>query len=107
MKTSSRGNNAVTSEMTAAWTETTLPTILSKYKLNDIFNADKFGIFYQYLFKKTNTLSSEMCSVGINSKFKLTGMAAASVTREKLEVLVIGKSSSAKCFRHVKNLNFS
>ena len=24
-----------------------LPTILSKYKLDQIYNADKFGLFYQ------------------------------------------------------------
>ena len=92
MKTSSGGNNAVTNKMTAAWTETTFTTILSKYKLNDIFNADKFGLFYQRFCDKTNNLSGEKCSGGIISKVKLTGMATTSVTREKLEMLVIGKS---------------
>ena len=28
--------------MTSSWSETTLPTILSDYKLQDIFNADEF-----------------------------------------------------------------
>ena len=64
-----------------------------------------FGLFYQCLFKKTNNSSSEMYSGGTNSKVKLTGMAAASVTRQKLKMLVIGKSSSPRCFRHIKNLN--
>ena len=31
----------------ASWFETTLPTLLSNYKLEDIFNADKFGSAYQ------------------------------------------------------------
>ena len=30
----------VVKEMTAPWEETTLPTILARYQLKDIFNAD-------------------------------------------------------------------
>ena len=33
--------------MVAPWNETTLPTLLSKYELKDIFN--EFGLFYQCL----------------------------------------------------------
>ena len=39
--------NAYTSEMTVPWEETILPTILSKYELEEIYNADEFGLFYQ------------------------------------------------------------
>ena len=35
--------------MTAPWEETTLPTILARYELKDIFNADEFGLFYEAL----------------------------------------------------------
>ena len=35
---------AVTEQMIAPWSETTLPTILSRYSLKDIFNADEFGL---------------------------------------------------------------
>ena len=35
--------------VTAAWKETSLPTILSRYELKDIYNADDFGLFYQGL----------------------------------------------------------
>ena len=38
-----------TLEMTASWKESTLPTLLSKYALCDIFNADEFGLFYKAL----------------------------------------------------------
>ena len=37
--------NACTDEMNATWAETTLPTMISKYELNQIHNADKFGLF--------------------------------------------------------------
>ena len=46
-------SKSVTEEMTAPWTETTLPTILSRYPLENIFNADEFGLFYQCLTNKT------------------------------------------------------
>ena len=41
--------SAVPGEMTAPCNETTLPTLLSKYKLENVFNADEFGLFYQCL----------------------------------------------------------
>ena len=39
--------SAVTGHMAAQWNEANLPTLLSNYKLENIFNADKFGMFYQ------------------------------------------------------------
>ena len=35
---------SVTPEMTASWKETSLPTILSRYELKDVYNADEFGL---------------------------------------------------------------
>ena len=46
-KTVSGESNACTDEMVAPWEQTTLPTILSKYDLNQIYNADEFGLFYR------------------------------------------------------------
>ena len=41
--------SAVTGEMTVPWNETTLPTLLSNYQLENIFNADEYGLFSQCL----------------------------------------------------------
>ena len=49
MKTITGESASVTTEMAALWNETTLPTLLSNYKLEDTFNADEFGLFYQCL----------------------------------------------------------
>ena len=73
-----------TPQMTASWDETALSTILSNYKLEDIFNADEFGLFYQALPNKTLHLKSEKCVRGKHSKIRLTGMAAANATGKKL-----------------------
>ena len=48
-----------TLKMAASWKETHLPTILSRYKLEDIFNADVFGLFFQALPNKTLELKGE------------------------------------------------
>ena len=104
MKTISGESASVTTEMTAPWNETTLPPLLSNYKLDSTFNADEFGFFYQCLPSKTYHLFGEKCSEGKNSKVRLTGMAAASVTGEKLEMFVIGKPKMPRCFKNVKQL---
>ena len=46
--------------MTAPWKETLLPVILSRYKLEDIFNADEFSVFFQALPNKTLELKGKM-----------------------------------------------
>ena len=60
--------NACTDEMTAPWAETTLPTMLSKYKLNQICNADEFGLFYRAQPEKSLHLKDERCVGGKHSK---------------------------------------
>ena len=97
-------SNSIQSEMVASWFETTLPTLLSNYKLEDIFNADKFGLFYQCLPNKTLHLKSEKCSGGKNSKIRITGLAAANSVGDKLPMFVTGKSKAPKCFKNVTSL---
>lgn len=97
-------SKSVTPEMVAPWNETTLPTLLSNYKLEDIYNADEFGLFYQCLPNKTLHLQSEKCSGGKHSKVRLTGMAAASANGEKLPMFVIGKSRKPRCFKNIRHL---
>ena len=52
----------ISPDMTAAWKETSLPTILSRYELKGIYNADEFDLFHQGLLKKTLHLKGERCS---------------------------------------------
>ena len=97
-------SKAVTEEMTAPWTETTLPTILSGYPLEKIFNADEFGLFYQCLPNNTLHLKGEKCSGGKHSKIRLTGLAAGNAYGERLPMFVIGKANKPRCFKGVRNL---
>ena len=96
--------SAVTEEMTVPWNETTVPTLLPNYNLENVFNADEFGLFYQCLPTKTYHLSREKCSGGKNSKVRQTVMAAANATGEKLLIFVAGKSKTPWCFKNNKQL---
>ena len=86
------------------WDETTLPTILSNHKLEDIFNADEFGLFYQALPNKTLHLKCDKCVGGKHSKIRLTVMAVANSMGDKSLLFVIGKSARSRCFIGVKNI---
>ena len=103
-KTTVGESNSIQPEMVASWFKTTLLTLLSNYKLEDIFNADKFGLFYQCLPNKTLHLKSEKCSGGKNSKIRITGLAAANSVGDKLPMFVIGKSKAPRCFKNVTSL---
>ena len=63
-KNVSEESNSVTPEMVTAGKETSLPTLLSNYDLNDIYNADESGLFYKYMTNKTCQFKSEKCSGG-------------------------------------------
>ena len=91
----------VTQEMTALWEETTLPTILARYELQDIFNADEFGLFYQALPSKSLHFRGKRSAGGKHSKVRLTGMAASNALGEKLPMFVIGKYAKPRCFKNV------
>ena len=91
-----------TEEMTASWAQTHLPTILSRYDLRDIYNADEF--FYQQLPTKSFHLKDERCPGGKFSKVRLTGLGAGNAAGEKLPMFVIGKAEKLRCFKGVKSL---
>ena len=90
--------------MVATWNETTLPTLLSKFDLKYIFNADEFGLFYQCLPNNTYHFKVEKCSEWKNSKVGFTGIAVGNATGEKPPMFVIGRSKTPRCFKHIKNL---
>ena len=81
-----------------------LPTYLSNYDLEDIYNADEFGLFYQCLPNKNYLLKLERCYVGKLSKIRIAGMAAANATGDKLPMFIIGKAKNPRCFKNVKFL---
>ena len=90
--------------MIAGWNETTLPISLSNYGIENIYNTDEFGLFYQYLLDKSYQLKTEKCSGGKHSKIRITGLAAANGVGNKLPIFVIGKAKNPMCFKNIKKL---
>ncbi|XP_002166090.2 tigger transposable element-derived protein 4-like [Hydra vulgaris] len=96
--------NSCTSEMTTQRKETTIPTILSRYKLDEIYNADEFGLFFCMQPNKSLNLQSETCIGEKHSKIRFTGMVAACAAGDKIPMFVLGKSKSPRCFKGIKQL---
>ena len=89
LKTVSGEGKAVTHEMVVGWNETTLPTLLSNYGLENIYNGDELGLFYQCLPYKSYQLKIKKCSGGKHSKIRITGLAAVNAIGNKLPTFVI------------------
>ena len=83
--------------MVAAWNETTLPTLLPNYSLENVYNADEYGLLYQCLPNKSYQFKTEKCSGGKHSKIRITGLAAANAVGCKLPMFVIGKTKIIPC----------
>ena len=94
--------NSVQPEMIATWYETSLSTLLSLYNLEDIYNDDEFGIFYQCLPNNAFHLKSDKCSGEKHSKIRITGLAAANAVGDDLPLFVIGKSKNPQYFKNVR-----
>ena len=104
LKTISGKAKSVTGEMMTPWLETTLPTILSRYPLENIFNDDEFGLFFQCFPNETFHFKKDKCSGGKHSKVRLTGMAAGNAKGKRLPLFIIGKSKNPRCFKGVKRV---
>lgn len=78
-----------------------LPSLLSGYKSQDIYNADESGLFFRALPDRTLALKSEKCIGGKFSKERLTILFCANMAGEKELLLVIGKAARPRAFKHV------
>ena len=90
--------------MVAGWNATTLPTLLTNYGLENIYNADELGLFYQCLPDKSYQLKTEKCAGGKqqNQDRLFGGLAAANAVGNKLPMFVIGKAKTPRCFKKIK-----
>ena len=69
-----------------------LLTLLSNYGLENNYNTDDFGLFYQCLPEKFYQLKTEKCSGGKYIKIRITGLAAANAVGNILPMFIIGKA---------------
>lgn len=69
------------------------------YKLQGIFNVEKFGVFSQALPNKTVKLKNKKYTGGKYSKVRLTVISAASAVNGKVPLLVTKKARTLRCFK--------
>ena len=94
-------SKAVTPEMVAGWNETILPSLLSDYGIENVYNVDKFVLFNQCLPEKSYQLKPEKCSGGKHRKIRITGLAAANAVGNRLPMFVIGKAKNPSYFKNI------
>ena len=107
LKKISDQGKSYTPELIAPWKETSLLTLLSKYDLQNIYNSDEFGLFYQIHPEKSLHLEKEKCIGGKQSKIRITRTAASNALGGKIPVFLIGKSLNPCCFKRDKNKSCS
>ncbi|XP_046330982.2 tigger transposable element-derived protein 4-like [Haliotis rufescens] len=83
------------------WLTSQLPTYLTKFNTDDIFN-DGHGLFYRLVPQRTLNLKGEKCHSGKKSKERITLLVASNMTgTERLKLSVNGKSVKPSCFKNV------
>ena len=87
-KTISREVNSVTPETVNTWKETSLPTLMSNCELKDIYNANKFGIFYICVINKAYQFKSGKSSGGKLSRVPITDITGVNATGYKIPISV-------------------
>jgi hypothetical protein len=73
---------------------------LEGYEPRDVYNADETGLFFNALPDRTLAYKGETCHGGKHSKDRLTVLICVnSYGSDKQVLIVIGKSSKARCFK--------
>ena len=88
----------VSEEVVAVWSGH-LKDMCEGYAANDIFSYDETSLFYRTLPTQSLVVKSDSCKGGKHAKDKITVLLCASVSGEKLQPLVIGKSRNPRSFR--------
>ena len=86
------------------WIENEWPKIIEEYAPEDIYNADETGLYYRALPEHTFMFKGENAKGCKTSKERLTVLCCASMSGNKENLLVIGKSKNPRCFKGVKQL---
>jgi hypothetical protein len=83
-----------------------LPSVMDGYKLNNIANSHKTGLFFVNYQAKTLSLKGEKCSSGKLCKESLTVFFCGFMAREMEKPLVTGKAVKSRCFMNADIKNF-
>jgi len=98
-------SGSVCQDTTNEWINSKLPSIISDFKLCDIYNADEFGLFFRLKPTKTFIANKSNFIGGKHSKERITILVCCNADgSDKRKLMVIGKSAKPRCFRKIKSL---
>ncbi|NXS53632.1 TIGD4 protein, partial [Brachypteracias leptosomus] len=87
------------------WCQNVLPFYLNDYQPKNVFYIQETGLLYQMLPQNTFAFKGETCSVGEQSKERITVVVGTNIDgSEKLPLLIIGKNKSPCFFKDVESL---
>ena len=85
-----------------------LSSLISKYSPQNIYNLDETGLYYRAGRGKSYVTGTELIDKNLrgtkNNKERVTILVGASMSGEKLPLLMIGKSFKPRCFLGIQNL---
>ncbi|KAJ4438141.1 hypothetical protein ANN_14080 [Periplaneta americana] len=96
-------SSSVDMETVTSWKEK-LPSLISGYSSENIFNADETGLVFPAL--PDITFKGQSCAGGKVAKGRLTVLLCASMSGECEKPLVIGKSLKPRCFKKMDVTKF-
>lgn len=98
-------NSSCPMELSSNWYQSTLmPIILAKYRSEDIFTADEFGLIFAALPSNAMLLRCGGDIQTLSELVRITGLIAVNAVGEKLPLLIIGKSEKPMCFEGLQSL---
>lgn len=98
-------SRSVDEETATAWVQANVGPVVRKYGEQNVFNADETALFYQMLPQRTLSLKGELCRGGKHSKVRVSVLLCTNMDgSEKIPPLVIGKSTSPRCFKGKRRL---
>lgn len=101
-KTIAGESNSADQDVCAEWVEKVLPSIVSGYEPQDIFNADETALFYRVLPHKTLEFKGKDCRGGKLSKERVTVLLIANQSGdERLKPIVIGRAERPRCLKNI------
>lgn len=89
------------------WLAQVWPDLKSRYKSDQIWNADESGLYIRALPDATLTFKNDQRKGAKKPKERITVLFACSMTGEKRKMLVIGKSQNPRCFKGMTSLPVS
>ena len=82
------------------WKKDVLPTLLSEYEAINVFNADKYALFYKAMPNGSLVDKNEERSGVKQYKERITFLAVVNQTGDENFIYVIGKYSNPRCFKN-------